>query len=289
MLVYLAMLLHSAISAGTYLAAKRALGEISPFELALLRFTLSAACFGGLLAALRPPRIARRDLLGFVLLGMVAIPINQGLFLYGLSATTPGHASLLYALTPIFVFLLAWLRLGERARWLKLIGIGVAFAGVVLVLSARGVVEVGAPATSTLVGDLWVLLAVIFWAVYSVAGKPYAERYGALASTGYVFLFGSGLYLPFGLALSDSERLASLSLAGWAGVIYLVVITSVVSYLLYYWSLARVEASKVAIFSNLQPVLTAVLAWAVYGERLTGQFVAGGALVLAGVVLTERG
>jgi drug/metabolite transporter (DMT)-like permease len=45
----------------------------------------------------------------------------------------------------------------------------------------------------------------------------------------------------------------------------------------------------VAIWSNLQPVLTAALAWAIYGEPITPTFVAGGVMVLAGVVLTERG
>ena len=66
-------------------------------------------------------------------------------------------------------------------------------------------------------------------------------------------------------------------------------LTSVVAYLIYYWALAQAEASRVAIWSNLQPVLTAVLAWAIYGESLTAPFLAGGAMVLAGVVLTERG
>jgi drug/metabolite transporter (DMT)-like permease len=65
--------------------------------------------------------------------------------------------------------------------------------------------------------------------------------------------------------------------------------TNVVAWLLYSWALSRAEASRVAVWSNLQPVLTALLAWAMYGERLTAQFAAGGAMVLLGVLLTERG
>ena len=89
--------------------------------------------------------------------------------------------------------------------------------------------------------------------------------------------------------MSDLSRFATLSATGWASLGYLIVFTSVVAYLAYYWALRRTEASRVAIWSNLQPVLTAGLAWAVYDERLTGAFLAGGAMVLAGVVLTERG
>jgi drug/metabolite transporter (DMT)-like permease len=286
-MVHLVMLLHSALSAGTYLAAKRALVELSPFELALARFACAGAIYAGLVRA-RGVRVARADLPALALLGFVAIPVNQGLFLAGLARSTTGHAALLYALTPIFVFLLARARLGERATPLKVTGIAVAFAGVLVVLLARGALGVEG-ARETLVGDLMILGAVMAWAVYAVGGKIYAERYGAVTSTGVSVVAGTLIYLPFGLWLSDADRFRMMSGAGWAAVAYLVVLTSVVSYVIYYWALARVDASRVAIWSNLQPVLTALLAWAVYGERITVPFVAGGAMVIAGVVLTERG
>jgi drug/metabolite transporter (DMT)-like permease len=279
---HLLMFIHTALSAGTYLAAKRALGELSPFELALARFALSAVLYAALVLPSRP-RIARADLPALAALGFVALPLNQGLFLGGLSLTTPGRAALLYALTPVFVFVLARLRLGERATPVQLAGITVAFAGVLVVLLARGALGRGAIA-----GDLLVLAGVVAWAVYAVAGKPYAQRYGAMATTGVALILGSLAYLPFGLALSDLGAFARLSPGGWAALGYLVVLQNVVCYVIYYWVLARTEAGRVAIWSNLQPVLTAMLAWAVYGERLTAPFVAGGAMVLAGVVLTER-
>ena len=281
------MLLHSVISAGTYIAAKRALFELSPFELALVRFTGAGAVFGALLWR-RHVHIARRDLVGLAVLGFVAVPLNQGFFLAGLSWSTPGHAALLYALTPIFVFVFARIRLGERATALKLVGIAVAFAGVVVVLTARGSVALGG-SRRMLAGDLLILLAVIAWAIFAVGGKVYAERYGSVTSTSAAIVAGTLLYLPVGLAASDLSRFRALSTVGWTSVAYLVALTSVAAYLLYYWALARAEASRVAIWSNLQPVLTALLAWGIYGERLTAPFLAGGAMVLAGVVLTERG
>ena len=281
------MLLHSVISAGTYLAAKRALGELSPFEVALARFALAGAIFAGLVLH-RRVRVARRDLLGLGVLGFVAVPLNQGLFLAGLAWSTPGHAALLYALTPVFVFLLARLRLGERATPLKVAGIAVAFAGTLVVLLGRGALGLE-DARRVLLGDLLLLAAVVSWAVFAVGGKVYAERYGTVASTGVAITIGTAIYLPFGLLVSDLGHFRALSTPGWASLGYLVLLTSVAAYLIYYWALARTEASRVAIWSNLQPVLTAALAWALYGERLTAPFLAGGAMVLAGVVMTERG
>ena len=287
MTVHLLMVLHSVVSAGTYLAAKRALAELSPWELALARFSLAGIFYAALVARAQP-RIPRRDLLALGLLGLVAIPVNQGLFLYGMARTTPGHGALLYALTPIFVFLLARWRLGERASRAKLAGIALAFAGVVVVLLGRG--ALGAPeAASGLVGDLLILLAVVAWAVFAVGGKVYAERYGVRVMTGVAISIGTAAYLPFGLAASDAGSFARLSPGGWGAVAYLVVLTSIVAYLVYYEAMKRADASRVAVYSNLQPVFTALLAWALYGEAVTASFAVGGAMVLAGVVLTERG
>jgi drug/metabolite transporter (DMT)-like permease len=142
--------------------------------------------------------------------------------------------------------------------------------------------------SGAMLGDLLVLLAVISWAVYAVWGKPYAERYGVVTTTGITIVTGSLLYLPIGIFFSRAEDFRALSSVGWLSIAYLVVLTSVVSYLLYYWALAREDASRVAIWSNTQPVLTALLAWMVYGDRLTPSFVVGGLLVIAGVAMTQQ-
>ena len=168
-MVHLLMIIHSAISAGTFLVAKRALGELSALELALVRFTLAASVYALLLWKERV-RIARRDLVRLAALGFMAIPLNQGLFLVGLARTTSGHGALLYALTPIFVFLIARARLGERATPLKLVGIAVAFVGVLVVLLPRGAASVSG-AGSPLVGDLLILAAVVAYAVFATGGS----------------------------------------------------------------------------------------------------------------------
>ncbi len=71
-------------------------------------------------------------------------------------------------------------------------------------------------------------------------------------------------------------------------ILYLGVLTSVVSYLLWVYALSKTDASKVAIFSNLQPVATALAAWAILGEPLTWEIGVGGALVLLGLRVTQR-
>ena len=253
------MLLHSVISAGTYLAAKQALGELSPFAVALARFGVAGLFYAAVVGLrLRRPHtpIAGRDLWALAALGVVAVPLNQGFFLAGLSLSTPGHAALMYALTPVFVFLLARWRLGERATRLKVAGIGLAFVGVVVVLAGRGAIAPAGQAWRGLAGDFMLLVAVMAWAVFAVGGKVYAERYGVLTMTSVAICFGSLAYLPVGLWLTDLGSYAHLSPAAWGSLAYLVAFTSIAAYLLYYRAMQRSDASRVAVWSNAQPVLT---------------------------------
>ncbi len=285
MLVSWMMILHSAISAGTYLAAKRGLQDLGPFELALARFVLAAGIYAAIVLRTRV-RIQRSDWPAVIFLGVVGVAVNQTLFLSGMRLTSAGHGALLYALAPVFIFLLAHVRLGEAATPAKVGGIALAFAGTAVVLFSRGLLTAGGRAA--LRGDLLVLGAVLAWSVFAIGGKRLAEKYGPTAGVGWVLLVGTAIYLPVGFAFGDLGRYASLSPGGWVAVGYLVLMTNVVAWLIYTWALAHAEASRVAVWSNLQPVLTALLSWWLQGERLTFQFAAGGAMVLVGVLLTER-
>ena len=281
------MIVHSALSAGTYIAGKRALAELSPLDVALARFSLAALVHAAVLWRLRV-RFERKDLPGIAGLGVLAVAVNQLFFLGGLALSTPGHAALLYAMTPIFVFLIERLRGRERGSPRKVTGIAIAFGGTVVVLSARGVLGI-AGARDVLTGDVLLLFAVISWALYAVGGKVYAARYGGLAAGSGTLVAGTLLCVPVGAAFFHPAKVAALSGWGLASLAYLILVTSVLAWLIYYWALGRAEASRVAVWSNLQPVLTALLAWAVYGEALTAPFLVGGAMVVAGVLLTERG
>ena len=131
--------------------------------------------------------------------------------------------------------------------------------------------------------------AVLAWSLYTILGKRLLARYQPLQVTGYSLMLGSILFLPIGLHSALSQNYRAVGWAGISSVLYLALLTSVLGYLTWNWALARVEASKVAVVSNLQPVFAALLAWLLLGERVTPGFVFGAAVVALGVFLTERG
>ena len=287
--VYVALSGQVLLSAGTYLVAKVALPAFGPWTLLILRFVIAAPAFV-LLLALGPGPAWPRGIWSRPgeLLALLCGPMNQLLFLAGLVWSTPTHAALLYALTPIGVYVFARIRLNERPSPMKLAGIFVAFLGVALVLAA-GYGPPGAARSATLHGDLLILSAVAVWVIYSVEGKRIAQRDGAIQVAGWASLMGLVLSIPVWPWLLPMPRLTAAPMNAWLGALYLGLLTSVLSYVLWYYALRRLEASKVAVFANLQPVATAVLARSIYGEAFDVKLLTGGALVLLGVFVTERG
>ncbi len=289
-LLYGALVMHTLFSAGTYLWAKRALIEIPALPLGLLRFAGASLLLGGLLLRLQPPgqrlppRTAWRKML---LLSFVAVPLNQGFFLYGLQLSTAAHAALLYTLTPLFVLLLAQALIGEFPGWRTAAGAALALGGTVYVLLHRGFDLSRGP----LLGDLLLLVAVVAWAVYTAEGREVVTKFGALPTIAWTLIGGTLLFLPFGLAslLVPANRadIAHASREAWWGVLYLVVVTSVIAYLLWYWGLKHLAAARVAVFTNLQPLATALLAHFFLGEHMTLSFFAGAVVVISGVLLAQ--
>jgi len=284
--VYLVLLVQSLFASGTHLVAKVAARDVDPFTLTLVRSLIAASAFS-LLLLLRGkfPRIRREDWPLVLLLAFLAIPLNQFLFLFGIRSTTPSNAALLYATTPILVVLFSRWLLGERLTRRKLIGVALGFAGVAIVILERGVDA----SIEYVHGNLIIYVAVLAWGLYTVLGKRLIMQYGPLDASAITLLIGTLIFLPIGLLPALQFDYASIGGWTWAQIVYLGVITSVVSYLLWYYALGRVEAGKVALFANLQPILTTVLAVVLLGQGVTVQFVLGGVLAILGVVIAQFG
>jgi drug/metabolite transporter (DMT)-like permease len=144
---------------------------------------------------------------------------------------------------------------------------------------------------SVMRGDLLMLVAVFSWALYTIGSKDLLKRYDPMTLTTWVLVSGTVMSLPAALIPGAIPRLDSLSLPVWGGIAYLAIGTSVIAYPLWLYALRRLEASKVAITTNAQPVLTSALSWLLFGERFGPAFFVGAALILFGVtwVETRRG
>ena len=269
-----------------YTVAKAVLAEVDPLAVATARVLAGMLVFGVCLLALD-------GIAGFgwarlrrgLPLGLLGIFANQVLFIEGLERTTPAHSAILIALLPIHVLIIGALTGAEKITARKTIGVAIAFAGVVLVASEQGLSLHG----GTLAGDLLTLVAGVAFAGYTVAGRSAVRDLGPIRTTGLAFLGGGAAVLLIGTPATLRQDWAGLSPAAWGGLAYVLLIATVGAYILYYMAIARLEPSKVAAYTYFQPLVGAALAYALRAEPPTARFVAGGALILAGVVVAERG
>jgi len=275
---------HVLLSAMTYLAAKRGVVELPPLTLLLWRLLVSASTFAVLLALLPAPRLPPRGVWGRVLLlGLLSGPLNQALFLLAMQKTSAAHGALIFSLTPLGVYVVELAQGRERPRWTASVGIGIALLGVLLLLLSHGLQAL----SGLFIGDVLLLGSLLAWVFYTTEGRELVAREGPLRTSAWSNMAGALLLLPLAPWVLRPELVSASSLLAKGAVLYLGLGSSVLSYLIWFAALGRTDASKVAIFSNLQPVATALAAWALLGEHIGWEVVVGGALVLLGVRLTQ--
>jgi drug/metabolite transporter (DMT)-like permease len=284
--LYALIILMVVFWSGNYIAGKIALREFSPLLLAGLRIGMAGLTILPVYA-LRSSR-ARPSGRGFVhllVLGVLGVTLNQLFFIVGLSLTSVAHAALIIGLTPMLVLILACVRGQERMNLQKAGGMAIALGGVALLKAFEPAVAGGA----TWLGDFVVFLAALAFALFTVFGKEASKQFDSVTVNTVAYVAGGIALLPVTWWEASRQSMAHISAGAWLAAIYMAVFPSVIAYLIYYYALTRIAASRVSAFSYLQPVFATAMGVAILGERLTAPVVAGGLVILSGVSLAERG
>lgn len=285
--MYYILILQQIIASTTHIIAKNVLLSVPSPLLLVLRASIASLGYIVYLMFKKEKlfRIERKDILGLVILAILNIPINQFLFFISLKYTSPPNVALAYALTPAFILIIAYFFLKEKLSRLKTLGIAIALGGTLLILFEKGVNI----SSDNFLGNLLALSASLAWAVYTIVGKKYVIKYGAIYTTAVAMLFGLIAFLPIFFIVRPDYSIFQIDVSLWGQIFYLGLITSGVAYVLWYFALKKMEASKLAVFSNLQPILTTVMAIIFLDYTLTGYFIIGGILTIIGVIVTQRG
>lgn len=268
-----------------YIVGKITLRHIDAITLAAMRAELVAVILLAIyFAHRRRMPLRRRDIWTFVYLGFFGYVVNQGCFIVGLGSTTSSHSAVLIASSPIIILLLASAMRLEKITIAKILGLAICFIGVVLLET-----EHGSPMHSPLlVGDVITLAGVLGFSAYAVLGKKVARAYDTVSMNAFNAAAAAILLMP--LAVRQGIRLdwKSVGWVGWAGLLYMAALSAVAGYLLFYWLLRHMDASRVVAVNYFQPVVVVLLSIPLLGERPTGRLVASAVLVVLGVYLAER-
>jgi drug/metabolite transporter (DMT)-like permease len=287
-MIYAKLFLTALFWGGTFVAARVVTQELQPFSASLWRFVIASAVLtavvvlheGGL------PRLRRRQVVPIVLLGLTGVFAYNVFFFLGLKTITAGRAALIVANNPVFIALFSALLLKERLSIANGIGMGVCLAGAVIVISRGdpgGLLSGGIGR-----GELFILGCVASWVSYSLIGKVVLRDLSPLAAVTWSCLIGAAALLPFAWQEGLVRQTGLASPAAWAGLLFLGVLGTAVGFLWYYEGIRAIGPARAAVFINFVPVSGVLFGWLILSETLTRSLLAGAALVVAGVFLTNR-
>ena len=267
--------------ASAFVAIRHLGTSVPPGALSLGRLLVAALVLGAMLLT-RPRRWpARRDLplllaCGVLWFGVYNVALNAAEL-----RIDAGTAAMLVQIGPIIVALLAAVFLGEAlTRWL-VVGALVGFGGVAVIgLSSSG------HATGDLAGVLLAVLAAVTYGAGVVTQKPLLSRLPGLEVTFLACVIGAVVCLPFTGELVESARTASTETL--LLVAYLGVFPTAIAFSTWAWALSRTTAGSLALTTFLVPVIATGLGWLFLDELPARAAYVGGALCVAGVVLTRR-
>jgi drug/metabolite transporter (DMT)-like permease len=300
--IFLAMAFLILVWSLNYVVAKIGLRELPPLALASFRIVTAGIVS---LPVLFLPRAGKRveskvmlevlekrpkasgELWAVAYLGFFNVVVNQGCYTVGLNYTSVSHSSLIIGCAPILILLLSWAMRVEALTRLKALGMALAFAGAAVV----AVEQAGSTGRGTGLGDALTLLAGVGFALYTVLGKQAIEEYGAVRTSLLSNIAGAVMMLPVALwqihALARVGRLGSVGAMGWEAVIYMGVLASALSYVLYFWALRYMTPARLGAVTYLQPVGATLLGLILIGEPITRRVAFGGLLIIAGVYAIE--
>ena len=228
--------------------------------------------------------LPRRDVIGLLLLGVIGNGLYQLFFVHGVARTRAGNAALIVSAAPAFIALFARLRGLERVKRMTLVGIGLSVIGVALVIGGSAGSSNG---QATLLGAVLVFLGVLCWSVYTIMLQPYTKRIDTIKLSAITMVGGAVPLLIGSMPALIATNWSAVGRGGWLALFYSSVISMGVAYIFWYRGLRVLGPTRTAVYTNLQPIVALLVAWAFLSETPTVFQGVGAATIIAGVFLTR--
>ncbi len=223
--------------------------------------------------------INRRDILWFAAAALLVAIVRKGLLLYGMSLTSAIDGSIISTLTPIIVLVISVVIGIERFSRLTLLGILLGLAGAIGVILAGG----GDSSSSSLLGNVMVLICALCSAIYMIWFKSLLRRYDPVLVLRWMFTIAAILLLPFGYKSMMTVNFSAMPPHILFAVIYMIVVPTYLPNLMLQRALKGVTPTVSSIYVYLQPAIAVALSIALGLDHLTSQIVLFALLIFSGV------
>ena len=270
--------LLGAVWGGSFLFMRVAAADFGPFALVEVRLALGALILMPFLWQARA-RFTPAVWLRVAGIATINSVLPFVLFAWGAERAPAGIGAITNAMTVMFAALVAFLFYGERIGPWRWIGLIAGFIGVTILASGHiAGASVGAAALAGTAAALCYGLGINFVRHY-LSGFPAAAIAAANLGAGALLL------LPFALYSWPQHP---IPVASWLSAVLLGVLCTGIAFVFYYRLIARIGAPRTATVTYLIPLFGVIWAWLLLGERVTLSMLLAGALILAGVSMSQR-
>ena len=287
---WLLLITANVLWAASYVAAKFALQDTSVNVMLALRMGISALVLLPFLIARRKQlKLTRESVPQLLILTLVGFVINKLLEYGGLALTTASDVALLITSESIFTAGLSWIILRERFKPLTGFALLLGFFGVYLIVERSLIPNIpSGGGVWRIVGDLLVVLALLFEAFYTVRGKSLLVKYSPLLITAVSIIVSMVFWTPVAAWEIIFTGWHPIGLVAWLAIAWMALMSTVVAYLIWFQGLAHVNGSAAASTLFIQPLLGTFLAIVILHDQLTPLTIVGGILIIISVYLISR-
>lgn len=234
---------------------KSALVEFSALSVTTFRMVGAAACFWLLSLFCKREQVDHRDMLKIFFAALFALVFNQGVYIFGLSMTSPIDASIVTTTLPIVTIIVAAIYLKEPVTNKKVLGIFVgAMGALILIMSSNA-----GSGNGSIMGDLLCLIAQISFSIYLTVFKGLSQKYSPITLNKWMFVYASMCYIPFSYHDVAAIQWAEISTAALLQVGYVVVGGSFLAYICIMTAQRLLRPTVVSMYNYMQPIVASIV------------------------------
>ena len=237
-------------------------GAVTPWVVTDMRIGGAMLLFWVVSFFQKPEYVDHKDMITLFFASLFAIVLNQGSFIFGVSLTSPGEASIITTSMPLWAMVLAAFILKEPITGKKVLGIAFGAGGALMLIlgSAQGANVSASGAAHSRLGDLLVLFAQLSYAFYIVRFKDFVNKYSLVTIMKWMFTYAFICTLPFSTNDLMNTRWSCLPAADVAGLAYVVVCGTFLCYMLVVVGQKTLRPTVAGMYNYVQPVVACVVA-----------------------------
>jgi drug/metabolite transporter (DMT)-like permease len=272
----------------SFIATKIAVGQITPTVVVWIRFTMGIPIIGLVVVGRRQFAWPKgKEWLYFTLLGFIGISFHQWLQSNGLQTAQATTTAWIVSTSPVFIALLAWAALKEKISAVQIVGVIIALAGVVVVVSKGDFLRFF-EGQFGVIGDFLIFISAINWAVFSILSRRGLREHPSTRMTFWIMTTGWLITSVAFFAQNGLAEIPKITLRGWLALVYLGIFTTGLAYIAWFDALSVLPAAQTGAFLYVEPLTSMAVAALILHEKVTVASILGGAVILIGIWLVNQ-